>query len=95
MSVDSSRLQDLTPYLHAVWYSFYQIAIAIYMLYVQLGVSCFSGKENHSLGKFRPAQLILNAFLFRSSRYSSGYTTHLQDLQLYEDSAEASFNIER
>ena len=45
MSVDSSRLQDLTPYLHAVWYSLYQIAVALFFLYRQMGASCFAGKS--------------------------------------------------
>eukprot|EP01038_Epipyxis_sp_PR26KG_P012636 gene12636-16943_t len=43
MSVDSSRFQDLTPYLHAIWYSFFQIALALYFLWQQLGVSCLAG----------------------------------------------------
>lgn len=43
MSVDSSRLQDLTPYLHALWYSILQIALALYFLWGQLGVSCLAG----------------------------------------------------
>eukprot|EP01039_Chlorochromonas_danica_P007900 gene7900-8715_t len=43
MSVDSSRLQDLTPYLHALWYSFFQIALALFFLWRQLGISCLSG----------------------------------------------------
>jgi len=41
MSVDSSRLQDLTPYLHALWYSFFQIILALYFLWGQLGM-CIS-----------------------------------------------------
>lgn len=36
MSIDAQRLQDLTPYLHAVWYSFFQIAVALYFLYEQV-----------------------------------------------------------
>jgi ATP-binding cassette, subfamily C (CFTR/MRP), member 1 len=43
MSVDSTRLQELTPYLHAIWYSFYQIAIAMYLLWQQVGVSSLAG----------------------------------------------------
>ncbi len=43
MSVDSTRLQELTPYLHAIWYSFYQIAVALYFLWQQLGPSCLAG----------------------------------------------------
>ena len=37
MAVDSTRLQELTPYLHAVWYSFFQIAIALVLLWQQVG----------------------------------------------------------
>ena len=36
MSVDSTRLQDLTPYLHAIWYSFFQISLALYFLWQQV-----------------------------------------------------------
>jgi ABC-type multidrug transport system fused ATPase/permease subunit len=43
MSVDSTRLQDLTPYLHAIWYSFFQIIIALYFLWKQVGISCLGG----------------------------------------------------
>jgi len=43
MSVDSSRLQDLTPYLHALWYSLFQIVIAMFLLWKQVGISCISG----------------------------------------------------
>ena len=43
MSVDSTRLQELSPYLHAVWYSFYQISIALYFLWQQMGVSSLAG----------------------------------------------------
>lgn len=43
MSIDAQRLQDLTTYLHAVWYSFYQIILALYFLWQQLGPSCLGG----------------------------------------------------
>eukprot|EP01031_Cornospumella_fuschlensis_P036378 gene36378-44128_t len=43
MSVDSSRLQELTPYLHALWYSFFQITLALLFLYRQLGLACLAG----------------------------------------------------
>jgi len=43
MSVDAQRLQDLTPYLHAIWYSFLQIGLAIYFLWQELGASCLGG----------------------------------------------------
>jgi len=43
MSVDSTRLQDLTPYLHAIWYSFYQIIVALYLLWGQVSYSSLAG----------------------------------------------------
>jgi ABC-type multidrug transport system fused ATPase/permease subunit len=43
MAVDSTRLQDLTPYLHAIWYSFYQLVVALFFLWEQLGTSCLAG----------------------------------------------------
>jgi hypothetical protein len=43
MAVDSTRLQDLTPYLHAFWYSLYQMGIALYFLHNQLGVASLAG----------------------------------------------------
>jgi ABC-type multidrug transport system fused ATPase/permease subunit len=43
MSVDASRLQELAPYLHAVWYSVYQIAISLYFLWQQMGVASLAG----------------------------------------------------
>lgn len=43
MTIDAQRLQDLTTYLHAVWYSFYQIFLALYFLWQQLGPSCLGG----------------------------------------------------
>ena len=42
MSVDSTRLQDLTPYLHACWYALYQMTIALVFLHNQLGASSFA-----------------------------------------------------
>eukprot|EP00934_Nitzschia_sp_Nitz4_P007307 Nitzschia sp. Nitz4//scaffold4_size323378//100305//104932//NITZ4_000644-RA/size323378-snap-gene-0.448-mRNA-1//-1//CDS//3329553351//7297//frame0 len=43
MSIDAQKLQDLTTYLHAVWYSFFQIGLALYFLWLQLGPSCLAG----------------------------------------------------
>ena len=43
VAVDAQRLQDLTTYLHAVWYSFLQIFLAIWFLWKQLGPSCLGG----------------------------------------------------
>jgi len=43
MSVDTQRLQDVTSYLHAVWYSVFQITLSIYFLWRQLGPSCLAG----------------------------------------------------
>jgi ABC-type bacteriocin/lantibiotic exporter with double-glycine peptidase domain len=43
MSIDAQRMQDLTTYLHAIWYSFIQIGLALYFLWRQLGPSCLGG----------------------------------------------------
>jgi len=39
----SSLAQDLTPYLHAIWYSFIQITLALFFLWQELGPSCLGG----------------------------------------------------
>lgn len=36
MSIDAQRLQELTTYLHAIWYSFWQIGLALFFLWQQL-----------------------------------------------------------
>ncbi|KAL3922138.1 MAG: hypothetical protein SGILL_002363 [Bacillariaceae sp.] len=33
MSIDAQRLQELTTYLHAIWYSFWQIGLALFFLW--------------------------------------------------------------
>jgi ATP-binding cassette subfamily C (CFTR/MRP) protein 1 len=43
MSIDAQRLQDLTTYLHAIWYSLLQISLALFFLWKQLGPSCLGG----------------------------------------------------
>lgn len=43
MSVDCQRVQDMTGYLWMLWSSPLQIALAIYMLWQQLGVSVMAG----------------------------------------------------
>lgn len=43
VSVDANRMQNLVTYLHAVWYSFVQIGLAMYFLWQQLGASCLAG----------------------------------------------------
>ena len=36
VGIDAQRLQDLMTYLHAVWYSFFQIGLAMYFLWGQV-----------------------------------------------------------
>lgn len=36
MSIDAQRLQELTTYLHAIWYSLWQISLALFFLWRQL-----------------------------------------------------------
>ena len=43
MTIDAQKLQDLTSYLHAIWYSFVQITLAIFFLWQLLGPSCLGG----------------------------------------------------
>lgn len=43
VGIDAQRLQDLMTYLHAVWYSFLQIGLAMYFLWGQVGPSCLAG----------------------------------------------------
>ena len=37
------KSKDLTSYLHAIWYTIFQITLALYFLFQQLGVSCLGG----------------------------------------------------
>ena len=43
VGIDAQRMQDLMTYLHAVWYSFYQIGLALFFLWGQVGASCLAG----------------------------------------------------
>ena len=43
MSIDAQRLQELTNYLHALWYSPLQITLALFFLWQQMGASSFGG----------------------------------------------------
>uniref|UniRef100_M4B260 Uncharacterized protein n=1 Tax=Hyaloperonospora arabidopsidis (strain Emoy2) TaxID=559515 RepID=M4B260_HYAAE len=43
MSIDAQRLQDMTPYLHAVWYAAFQITVSCVLLWQQIGLATFAG----------------------------------------------------
>ncbi|EFA83154.1 ABC transporter C family protein [Heterostelium album PN500] len=43
MSVDAQRFMDLCPYLHMIWSAFFQIAVAIFLLYREINVGIFAG----------------------------------------------------
>jgi ABC-type multidrug transport system fused ATPase/permease subunit len=43
MSVDAQRMQDLTPYLQSIWFSFFQIIMCMYFLWEEVGASCLGG----------------------------------------------------
>ncbi|KDO16768.1 hypothetical protein SPRG_15581, partial [Saprolegnia parasitica CBS 223.65] len=43
MSIDAQRLQEITNYLHAIWYAFFQILVSSYLLYRQLGIAFLAG----------------------------------------------------
>ena len=48
MNLYWGAVQELTPYLHAVWYSLFQVAVALYFLFNQVGISCFAGTNVHT-----------------------------------------------
>lgn len=43
VGIDAQRMQDLMTYLHAVWYSFFQIGLALYFLKEQVGIAMLAG----------------------------------------------------
>ena len=43
MSVDAQRLQELSTYVNSVWFSFFQIAVACYLLWQQIGPATLAG----------------------------------------------------
>ncbi|GAB9470861.1 Atp-binding protein [Globisporangium polare] len=43
MSIDAQRLQELTPYLHGIWYAAFQIIVSCVLLWQQIGVATFAG----------------------------------------------------
>eukprot|EP00804_Cyclotella_cryptica_P002770 CCRYP_021220-RD/>CCRYP_021220-RD protein AED:0.04 eAED:0.04 QI:576/1/1/1/1/0.85/7/1584/1189 len=43
VGIDAQRMQDLMTYLHAVWYSFFQIGLALYFLHQQVGLAMLAG----------------------------------------------------
>jgi hypothetical protein len=43
MSVDAQRFMDLTTYVHTIWSAPFQIIVALYFLYRELGPSIFAG----------------------------------------------------
>jgi ATP-binding cassette subfamily C (CFTR/MRP) protein 1 len=43
VGIDAQRMQDLMTYLHAAWYSFFQIGLAMYFLQKQVGWAMLAG----------------------------------------------------
>ncbi|TDH72543.1 hypothetical protein CCR75_004880 [Bremia lactucae] len=43
MSIDAQRLQDLSLYLNSVWFSIFQIVVACYLLWQQIGLATIAG----------------------------------------------------
>lgn len=43
VGIGALRMQDLMTYLHAVWYSFFQIGLALYFLHDQVGLAMLAG----------------------------------------------------
>ncbi|KAG2998273.1 hypothetical protein PC118_g1381 [Phytophthora cactorum] len=43
MSIDAQRLQELSTYINSVWFSIFQIVVACYLLWKQIGPATFAG----------------------------------------------------
>ncbi|CAI5745907.1 unnamed protein product [Peronospora destructor] len=43
MSIDAQRLQELSTLINSVWFSIFQIVVACYLLWKQIGVATFAG----------------------------------------------------
>ncbi|KAE8913580.1 Multidrug resistance-associated protein 1 [Phytophthora fragariae] len=43
MSIDAQRLQELSTYINSVWFSLFQIVVACYLLWKQIGPATFAG----------------------------------------------------
>uniref|UniRef100_M4BJZ7 Uncharacterized protein n=1 Tax=Hyaloperonospora arabidopsidis (strain Emoy2) TaxID=559515 RepID=M4BJZ7_HYAAE len=43
MSIDAQRLQELSTYVNSVWYSVFQIVVACYLLWKQIGPATLAG----------------------------------------------------
>ncbi|KAG6582881.1 ATP-binding Cassette (ABC) Superfamily [Phytophthora cinnamomi] len=43
MSIDAQRLQELSTFINSVWFSLFQIVVACYLLWKQIGPATFAG----------------------------------------------------
>ncbi|KAI9916948.1 hypothetical protein PsorP6_016839 [Peronosclerospora sorghi] len=43
MSIDAQRLQELSTYINSVWFSIFQIVVACFLLWKQIGLATFAG----------------------------------------------------
>ncbi|KAL4093934.1 hypothetical protein PRIC1_011364 [Phytophthora ramorum] len=43
MSIDAQRLQELSTFINSVWFSIFQIVVACYLLWKQIGPATFAG----------------------------------------------------
>jgi ABC-type multidrug transport system fused ATPase/permease subunit len=82
MSVDSQRLQDLTPYLHAIWYSFLQIGLALYFLWmVSVTDLTFKILKDLHLQELGPSCLAGIVFIAATIPLSGSIAKRMKNLQ--------------
>lgn len=81
VGIDAQRMQDLMTYLHAVWYSFYQIGLAMYFLWGQVGASCLAG-------------VAVIVVLIPVTKFVAGYLSGIQKILVKARDARVSLNNE-
>ena len=81
VGIDAQRMQDLMTYLHAVWYTFLQIGLAIYFLWGQVGISCLAG-------------VAVIAVLIPVTKFTTGWVSRIQQVLMKARDARVALNNE-
>eukprot|EP00005_Dracoamoeba_jomungandri_P014183 CAMPEP_0174262580 /NCGR_PEP_ID=MMETSP0439-20130205/13739_1 /TAXON_ID=0 /ORGANISM="Stereomyxa ramosa, Strain Chinc5" /LENGTH=1412 /DNA_ID=CAMNT_0015347351 /DNA_START=291 /DNA_END=4529 /DNA_ORIENTATION=- len=71
MSLDGQRLMDLVPFLHMVWSSFVQLAIALGLLWQELGIATLGGVG--VMAVLVPLNIFLARYLGRIQKSMMGH----------------------
>ncbi len=67
VAIDDQRLQDLTTFLHALWYFFVQIFLSLWLLWKLLGQNRGSTKQGAVRARLRLQQIISRTTTGRTS----------------------------